>query len=270
MSQPVTKTQHKGAVPKSNEFDDFVIWFALPGTQKKQMEIETLEQFANNNNVSIRTLIRWKQRPEFEVKVRDMRKRWAFDKTSDVIEAIHKSATRGNDKSQKLWFQLFEGFSERTENVQTQQVELSVNDLRFLIQAFPLDEQDKYYGYIRQIIDRAAIIGSEIERGEIPEHLAYIEASATDSTEDVEGSVSDEADINAQHLQVERDDEISESHPFSLRSNMVRKISAYHHQSSSRRGEIKAPGYVRIRRLVLAETQGCQHGRISGAGDDCL
>jgi len=36
--------------------------------------------------------------------------------TPDVIASIHKSSRKGNAASQKLWLQLFEGFSERLEH----------------------------------------------------------------------------------------------------------------------------------------------------------
>ena len=269
--QSVVTKPHKGGKPaKTDVFDEFILWFALPSAQKKLSGIETIGSFAEKNDVNPTTLHRWKQRPEFEVRVRDLRKRWAFDKTSDVIESVYKSAIKGNDKSQKLWFQLFEGFSERTENVQTQQVELSVNDLRFLIQGFSPEEQEKYYGYIREIIDRAAITATEIERGQIPANLQYVESSAADITEDIEGSVSDEAHINAQYIPEHRTDEIPSGDQIGIRKDLVGQISPHYHQSSARGWEIQTAWNIRLRRLVLAETQGCQHGRISSAGDDCL
>ena len=36
--------------------------------------------------------------------------------TPDIITAIYKSSRKGNAASQKLWLQLFEGFSERLEH----------------------------------------------------------------------------------------------------------------------------------------------------------
>lgn len=264
-NKPVTKDLKHPAT-----FDEFVLWYAMPTTQKKIIEMETFEQFADSHDISRKTLYRWKDRPEFKPRVRDLRDKWAFEKSQEVIEAIYKSAIRGNDKSQKLWMQVFEGFSERTENVQVDRVELTVNDLRFLIQGFTPDEQDKYYGYIREIIDRAAIVGAEIERGEIPPNLKYVEAGATDSVEDAEGSVPDEADIDAQHLQGERAHEVSCRHQECVCKNMERKVSAHHHQGSSWWWEVKALRDIRLRRLVSSEAQGCQHGRICGASNDSV
>ena len=270
MSPIVTTKPPNRDLKHSGTFDEFILWYAMPTAQKKVMQMETMEQFADGHGINRKTLTRWKDRPEFKPRVRDLRDKWAFEKSQEVIEAIYKSAIRGNDKSQKLWMQVFEGFSERTENVQTTRVELTVNDLRFLIQGFTPEEQDKYYGYIREIIDRAAITASEIERGEIPADLRYVEAGATDSAEEPEGSLSDEADIDAQHLQGERADEVSSSNQKCLCKNMERKVSAYHHQSSARGWEIETARDIRLRRLVSQTTQGCQHGRISSASNDSL
>lgn len=213
MSEEFPKT--KEIVKKKNStfrniFDEYILWFAMPLKAKESMGIETDEQFAEFYEITSRTLRNWKDRPEFEDQVRRLRKKWAFEKTGHVLEGIYRSAVKGNDKSQKLWLQVFEGFTEKTENTQIIKVELNANDIRFVIQNLPEEYHEKYYGYLREIYDTAQALRftGQLRDLDVPNEI-------------VEDDVPEEANINAHLLPGKRTDAVAESHQRSVCQDMA-------------------------------------------------
>lgn len=193
-----------------NIFDEYILWFAMPLKAKESMGIETDIQFAEFYEITARTLRNWKDRPEFEDQVRRLRKKWAFEKTGHVLEGIYRSAVKGNDKSQKLWLQVFEGFTEKTENTQTIKIELSTNDIRFVIQQLPEEYHEKYYGYLREIFDTAQALrfAGQLRDVDVP--------SAT-----IEEVISEEADNDAHLLPGKRVNVVAKSNQRSLCEDMA-------------------------------------------------
>lgn len=157
-----SKTQYKLI-----EYEEFVLWSALPPDARVRMGIEHQYQFAEHYNVAGKTLTAWKDRPDYEKRVRALRKKWAFDKTGDVIFGIYKAAVKGNDKSQKLWMQVFEDFTEKQDVQHTLKVEVSISDIRYLIEALPVTERQIHYDNLRDLLiaaDKAKRAG-EFEDG---------------------------------------------------------------------------------------------------------
>lgn len=220
-------------IRKPSTYDEFIYWLAMPTPAKMKMGIETQTQFAEFFKVSERTLLRWKESEQFRAQVRALRDKWAFEKTQGVIEGIYKAAVKGNDKSQKLWMQLFEGFTEKTEVEQTQKVEISVNDIRFLIEALPVQMQEKYYGFLQQLLDDSAAIARAIDGGDIPESVRIAEAKYADA-QAAERNVPGDADTDAQHVPVERTAAMAESYPQCVCEDVVRQVSPHNHQSAAR------------------------------------
>ena len=235
MSLNVTKTNNPPIVKtyKPTVHEEFIYWLAMPTQAKMKMGIETQGAFAEFHGVAERTLIRWKESQQFRAQVRALRDKWAFEKTQGVIEGIYKAAVKGNDKSQKLWMQLFEGFTEKTEVEQTKKVEISVNDIRFLIEALPVQMQEKYYGFLQQLLDDSAAIARAIDRGDIPESVRIAEAKYADA-QAAERNVPGDADTDAQHVPVERTAAMAESYPQCVCEDVVRQVSPHNHQSAAR------------------------------------
>lgn len=213
MSEEFPKTKEIVKKKKStmmNIFDEYILWFAMPLKAKESMGIETDIEFAEFYEITARTLRNWKDRPEFEDQVRRLRKKWAFEKTGHVLEGIYRSAVKGNDKSQKLWLQVFEGFTEKTENTQIVKVELNANDIRFVIQNLPEEYHEKYYGYLREIFDTAQALrfSGQLRNIDVPNEV-------------IEESLPEEADINAYILPGKRTDVVAESHQRSVCQDMA-------------------------------------------------
>lgn len=134
-------------------FEEFVLWSAMPPTERYKLGIETQEQFVEFYKIGINTPTAWKQRRGYEERVTALRKEWAFGKTSAVIEGIYRSALKGNPMSQKLWLQYFHGFSEKLQIAQASQVVITTNDIRFLIESLPEPMKSKHYMFLRELLD---------------------------------------------------------------------------------------------------------------------
>lgn len=204
MAEELKKTRNLSAQQKTmlQIFEEYVLWFAMPSKAKEMMGIETDLQFSAEFGVSNTSLSLWKDRPEFEAKVRQLRRKWAFEKTGQVIEGMYRAAVRGNDRSQKLWMQVFEGFTEKTETVETKKVELTINDIRFLLDGFPVELRQKFYGYITEIIDT----GIALRNARRLEDGTY-----TDNAIEREHAIPTETDNDARNISDIRVNEIPES-----------------------------------------------------------
>lgn len=229
MNKQEIKKVNKAGVPKKDtrfklkqqQYDEFILWFASPPNIKRALGIDTQTEYAMQQNLAEATLSRWKARQDFEPRVRELRKKWAFDKTGEVIYGIYKAAVKGNDKSQKLWMQVFEGFTEKTEEVKTLKVEISPNDIRHIIQSLPDELQDKHYDNLRDLYIDAENVrrAGQLENSDID--LGFAE------------EILDETDNDAQVLQDERTDAVPYGYSTSVCSNMERQVSTCNYQSAA-------------------------------------
>lgn len=154
----IVRKSNKGIVEKPDIYELFIVWLVTPILEKKKMELESQKAFADRYGVSERTLLRWKGMPELRARVKDIREKLAFERTQGVIDGMYKSAVMGNDRSQKLWFQIFEGFTEKQEVKQTLKVELTVNDIRYLIDGLPEPYRSEHYGNLTKLLKDATMV----------------------------------------------------------------------------------------------------------------
>lgn len=146
-------TNRDNKAPKRVDiYEEFVLWSAMPPRERGKLGIETQEEFVEFYNIGINTPTAWKRRPDYEARVTAIRHEWAFDRTGAVIEGIYLSALKGNPFSQKLWLQYFHGFTEKAEVNVANKVEITVNDIRFIIEALPEPLKSKHYGYLRDLL----------------------------------------------------------------------------------------------------------------------
>ena len=204
-------------------FDEFVIWSATPTPVRVKTGIETIEQFSEYHHIGRTTLWRWQSRPEYEARVRELRKKWGFEKTQGVIEGIYRSAVKGNSDSQRIWLQFFEGWSEKSTVENIKKVEVGVNDIRFLIEGMPEPTRTKFYGYLREIIDEAVALRNA---GELADGL--------NEDDGIENSVSGEADHDAQDVPEQKEDGVARRHQGSVREDMVGILSSGNYQGPAR------------------------------------
>lgn len=214
--------KNKREVVKADIFEEYILWAALPLPKKKKIGVETQEDFADMWKISVRSLSRWNDRPEFEDRVRHLRRKWAFHATGDVMWGIYASALKGNDKSQKLWMQMFEGFTEKTEEIKTVRVEITVNDIRHIIEGLKEPLRTKHYDNLTQLLIDA---DTARQAGE------YEDAVVIDG---LEGEVSDEAGIDAQVVSDERPHKVSYRHSGSVCEDLERQVSSNNYQSAAR------------------------------------
>lgn len=207
---------------KASVYEEFILWTAMPPKERDKLGIETQGEFTKHFKIGEGTPTAWKARPDFIARVTELRRQWAFDKTGNVIEGIYISALKGNPFSQKLWLQYFLGFTEKTEVENTNKVEVSINDIRHLINQLPEPLRFKHHANLRELLD---------------------DASATANTRDAEDSswttrpadtLLGEADHVAQDIPSEPTDEVAESNTCGLCNRMVREVHTYHHQSTAR------------------------------------
>ena len=222
----LTTSVVSGQPYKASLYDEFILWFAAPSPYKQKIGLETQKQFADYYGTSERNLSRWKERYDFEPRVRELRRKWGFEKTGAVIEGIYRSAVKGNPLSQKLWLQVFEGFAEKTEVEHTKKVEIGVNDIRFIIEGMPEPTRTKFYGYIREIIDEAVALRNA---GELADGLREDDGA--------EAAVPGKADHDAQDASEPKADVLAGRHSASVCRDMVGLLSSGNYQGPARWGK---------------------------------
>lgn len=100
---------------KQIEYYLFIEWLATPLYQRREKRLpETQAEFASEQNVDESTLSRWKHDPNFKEDLFRACQRWAGDKTPNVNMGLYAKACKGDPAAVKLWYQIFEGFSEKT------------------------------------------------------------------------------------------------------------------------------------------------------------
>jgi hypothetical protein len=148
---------------------------------------------------------------------------WSNDKTPDVVHSIYRSAVKGNPMSQLLWLQYFKGFAPKSQLEQVQKVEVSEQDIRFIIEALPEPHRTKFYGYIDEIVTTA----NTFRNAHDVDEADWLERPA----ENVRG----ETDNDAQEFSDAGSDAVAKGDQAGIRRNMVRPLSANNYQSTSRR-----------------------------------
>lgn len=202
---------------KASEFEEFCLWYAMPYAAKKEMRMEKQKEFAEAFNVDPATLSIWKSRAEFIARVNYLRNQWAHEKSMDVIDGIYRAAVKGNPHSQKLWAQMFMGFTEKTEVKETKAVEISTNDIRHLIEQLPDNLKEKHYGNLRELLDDASAVANARD----VENRSW--------TTRPQAIVSNEADNNAQNIPSRATYGVAESDQKCVCKNMERQVSAYNY-----------------------------------------
>lgn len=231
-----------GVLLKPDVFEEFVIWFALPREEKKEMGITTQAQFATKHGLSQDTPTDWKKRRDFMVRIKELRDSWAKERTQDVIGALYKGATSQNNTSpqdRKLWMQVVEGWNEKAEIDLTVKSQINQNDIRYVIEQLPEPQRSTAYEHLRAIIDLA---DSLRDSGQLEDRTADIVS--------IDGVVQGQADQHAQGVSDERSYALAPSDPGSVCSYMEREVPTYHHQSAARWWEVETDGHRRLRPLV--------------------
>lgn len=236
---PLRKGQ---TVLKNAAYEEFILWSAMPAHEQKLFGIETQKEFAERYKCGERSLTRWRSLPEFQARVRDIREKWAFGRTSNVINAIYTAAIKGNPLSQSLWMQVFEGYNpkgNKDAKETEKKVEFSINDMRFLIEQLPEQLKQKHYGYLAELLDDVDAIkhARDVE----------IEIEERDSTDGrSEEGVCDYTYTDAQTVPDKETDAVSSGNKGGVRENLVWKIPTHHHQSAERWREEQATWDSRV------------------------
>ena len=173
MNKPIVTNSENRQPKRVDVYEEFVLWSAMPPSERFKLGIETQEQFVEFYKIGINTPAAWKRRPDYEARVTAIRKEWAFGKTSAVIEGIYRSALKGNPASQKLWLQYFHNFSEKQEVKHVAKTEVGVNDVRFLIDGLPEPHRTKFHGYLREIVDTTCALrhARQLDANKMNEHM---------------------------------------------------------------------------------------------------
>ena len=139
------------AIRKISVYYEFVLWSAMPPVERVRLGIENQEQFASYYGVETSTLSRWKQRPDYQPKVREILAMWAKGRTPDIVQGIYRAAIKGNSMSQLLWLQYIEGYHPKAK-VKVEQPLFTANDVLSLIHMLPEPEKTKHLGYHKQLL----------------------------------------------------------------------------------------------------------------------
>jgi len=118
MSRKAPKSQ--AIVVKDNAFegmstkDALAYWIALPMQHRNP---DTQKKLASVLQVSEERLSQIKREPEFQQQVMEYRKTFFKQFTSDIIEALAKTAKSGNERAAKLFLQYIEDFTESSKQI---------------------------------------------------------------------------------------------------------------------------------------------------------
>lgn len=143
---------------KVSIYNEFILWTAMPHSEKKRLGLETQGAFAEYYKIHIDTTSDWKKRSDFEKRVDAILKMWATDKTPDVVHSIYRSAVKGNPYSQQLWLGYFKGYNPKKIEEPQEKVEVSENDFRYIVNVLPEPYKTKFNEYITEIITTANAI----------------------------------------------------------------------------------------------------------------
>lgn len=243
---------------KANIYAEFIFWYAMPNEEREKTGMKNQNEFAAKHKIHITTLTNWKDRHDFQARVDKIQNQWGQEMTGEVIKGMLKSAVKGNPMSQMLWLQYFKKFNPRAEAEASAASQISVNDIRFLIEGLPEPLKSKHYDHLRELYEDAESIRNSIE------------AESVDWAERAEESIPAEAVDDAQDVSGERADEISGSDQERLRKDLEWQVPPHHNQSTERWWQEQVAGDFWIRRLVSAPAQGGKHGGLCGSSYDCL
>lgn len=158
MANDIAPKESELKIIKRDIYEEFVLWFAMPRHEKIRLGIETQGQFAAFHKVHPDTLTDWKALPDFNARINDVYEKWAMGKHPDVFQSIYLTALKGNPMSQLLWLQYFRGFNPKKVEDKTNKVELTIQDIRFLIEALPEPLKSKHHTNLRELIDDSSAV----------------------------------------------------------------------------------------------------------------
>lgn len=234
----------------SGSYDEFIVWYALPRPERIKLGMETQLAFAEYHGLNTHTLTLWKKRLDFQGKVTALRREWAHERTSNVIAGIYNSAVSGGKEApqaQKLWMQVFEGFTEKAEVEHTKKIEISVNDIRFLIQGLPEPLRTEHYANLRKLLDDSSAIakaGLWVEGGEFKPDEGIVEGSIVAGGS--EGDIPRETNHDAPNVPSPETYFVARSHSADVCENMERQLQPYNYKSAARWWKEQTAGHRRI------------------------
>lgn len=204
------KSSEKNYPYKRSIYTEFILWTAMPFSEKKNLGLEKQGQFADYYKVHPDTLTNWKKRDDFEQRVDAILKMWSTDKTPDVIHSIYRTAVKGNPLSQQLWLGYFKGYNpKKIADEKEEKVEVGVDDIRFIINGFPEPMRTKWNGIITEFIIQANALKNARE------------ADPNVWDERPADGVSEQADTDARNVSSERAHEVAARYKGGIRSDLT-------------------------------------------------
>jgi len=232
MSERIHTNSQKTRPYKANIYHEFIAWYSLPHKERVNFGIENQDQFAEIYKVSPNTLSEWKKRPDFERRTDELLMELGKSKTVDVVQGMYMSAVKGNPMSQMLWLQYFKKFNPKAAETQNEnKVEITINDIRFLIEALPEPLKKKHYANLRELLDDSAAINTAIDEGEVPDGIRLLaESNRVDGFED---TVPGETDHDAQVVHGQGTNALARRYSERVCDHLERKASSSNHQSAA-------------------------------------
>lgn len=143
--------------PKKDTYAQFVLWSAMTPEERAWHGIETREQFCRVHEVpNVGLLEIWTKRRDFKSRVTIFREDWAFSKTSEVLGSVYAAACNGDHRSQRLWLEHVHHMTEKYDPDKPKRIEVTPDDIRYMIDGLPEPMKTRNYERLREIIDEMA------------------------------------------------------------------------------------------------------------------
>lgn len=179
MTDSTEKTSGKkgdGTLKNPKIYEAFVKFYAAPDPEKAMMfeipldyksgkfeKIPKEIDFARKYGISDRTLISWKKREDFQMRVDNEQKDWGLDKVSNVMAALYNRCVRyGFANEVELWLAYYKNWN-RQQVVHHVHEKFDMDDIRALLAPLPKEKQDEYIRTLNKIASESELVVGNAE-----------------------------------------------------------------------------------------------------------
>jgi hypothetical protein len=141
---------------KKDVFARFIDWSTLTKKERQKVGIETAKAFAKKYDITEKTLVDWKKRPDFLDLKREAQILKMCEDTPDVLEGLKQRCIRyGMAYDVELFLLYVEGWDRKHVLEILGEVKLGDNDIRSLVELLPENKRAQFYETLANLVAEA-------------------------------------------------------------------------------------------------------------------